>query len=139
MILQWPEDLPRPERESWQSKPQDARLKRQNEAGPPGYRRRFSSVATIVNLSLVLTRHEKAVFDAFFAEDTAHGSRLFTMPDPTTDGWTLLTDAGAGMLTADGAPILLSATWLCSFGDQTPSESLQGLEFLKTFSVVVLP
>ncbi len=137
--LIWPVELPRPERNSFQSTPQEARLKRQSDAGPPGYRGRFSSAATMVTLSVILSRAQKAVFDGFFARDTKRGSRMFWMPDPTTDGWRMLTPDGAPVLTTDGVPVLLSARWLCLFGDSLPVESVQGIEFRKSFNVVVLP
>jgi len=139
MIAIWPDALPRPERGTWQSQPQDARRKRQSDAGPPAYRRRFSSVAKMVTLSLILSREEAAVFDRFFHEDCAEGSLLFTMPDPTTDGWPMLSSSGEPLLAAPGVPLLLSASWLCAWGDTMPTETLVGLEFRKSFSVVVLP
>ncbi|SLN37956.1 hypothetical protein AQS8620_01416 [Aquimixticola soesokkakensis] len=140
MILTWPPTLPKPERKTWQVTPQDARAKRQADAGPPSFRRRFSSVSKTVNLSLVLTRNGKAIFDRFFHEDCAEGTHLFWMPDPTTDGWPLLATDGRPLLTAEGAPILLAAQWLCSFGEQVPVETVEGqVEFRKTFSVVVMP
>ncbi|MCX2697076.1 hypothetical protein [Ochrobactrum chromiisoli] len=139
MILEWPQALPRPERESWQLTSQDARRKRQSDAGPPAYRRRFSSASKLVSLSLILTRNERAIFDNFFHHECAEGARLFWMPDPTTEGWSLLTSDGAPLLTADGAPMLLSGSWLCSWGDQIPTETILGIEFRKSFNVVVLP
>lgn len=73
----WPTSLPRPERNSWQRQPQDSRLKRQTDAGPPGWRRRFSSAAQMVSLSVMLTRNQKAIFDRFFGDITRGGSLLF--------------------------------------------------------------
>lgn len=134
----WPTSLPRPERNSWQRQRQEGRLKRQTDAGPPGWRRRFSSTALMVSLSVVLTRNQKAIFDRFFEEDTRGGSLLFWMPDPTTDGWAMLDDAGNPLLSGD-VPLLLAARWLVSFGDQLPQESIQGTEFRIAFSVVVMP
>lgn len=135
----WPASLPRPDRETWQRTPQEARIKRQSTNGPPGYRRRFSSVAQMVTLSLTLTRADAAVFDMFFQETTEQGARPFWMPDPTTDGWRLIAADGGGLLTHEGTPILISAWWLCLFGDSLPVESIVGSEFRKTFTVVVLP
>lgn len=135
----WPPELPKPERNTWQSTPQEARLKRQSDAGPPGYRRRFSSAATMVTLSVILSRNQKAIFDRFFAVDTRRGALMFWMPDPTTDGWPMLTSDGVPVLTIDGQPVLLSARWLVTFGESLPVETIQGIEFRKSFNVVVMP
>ncbi|WP_323036257.1 hypothetical protein [Pararhodobacter sp.] len=113
MIGTWPDTLPRPDRDSWQMTSQDARRKSQPDAGPPRYRRRFSSAARLVTLSVILTRDGKAIFDTFFHDDCADGSLLFTMPDPTTEGWPLLASDGTPILTDDGQPILLGGQWLC--------------------------
>ena len=138
MIMTWPTTLPRPERSSWQLTSQDARRKRQSDAGPPAYRRRFSSAAKLVTLSVLLTRNQRQVFDQFFHGDCGEGSSLFHMPDPTTDGWRLLASDGRPLLSL-GTPLLLSGIWLCAWGDQLPTESIQGTEFRKSFSIVVLP
>ena len=62
------------------------------------------------------------------------------MPDPSTDGWRVLDTAGAPLLMGDGRPLLIRATWLCSFGDELPAETMVGqVEFRKSFSVVVMP
>lgn len=135
----WPQVLPPPERDSWQLTSQEARRKRQNEAGPPSYRRRFSSAARLVTLSVILTRDQKAVFDQFYHETCAEGSLLFWMPDPTTDGWKLLTSGGLPLLSGS-EPILLSERWLCAWGDDQPVEAVvRQVKFQKTFSVVVMP
>ena len=139
MIMTWPSTLPRPERSSWQLTSQDARRKRQSDAGPPAYRRRFSSVSKLVTLSLVLTRNQRQVFDQFFHDHCDEGSRLFYMPDPTTEGWPLLASDGRPLLVSPGVPLLLSGRWLCSWGDQVPTETVQGREFRKAFGVVVMP
>ncbi|MFK4060313.1 hypothetical protein [Brucella anthropi] len=139
MILTWPSQLPRPERSSWQMTPQDARRKRQGDAGPPGFRRRFSSAARMVSLSVVLDRNGKAVFDNFFHDACAEGAHLFYMPDPTTEEWPLFATDPLPLLTTDGVPLLLAGLWLCSWGEQMPVETVQGVEFRKTFSLVVMP
>jgi len=140
MIQTWPSVLPRPERSSWQRSSQEARRKTQPDNGPPRYRRRFSSAARLVTMSLILDRNERAIFDRFFAEDCAEGASLFYMPDPTTDGWPLLTASGLPMLNGADEPVLLAARWLCAWGDELPVETISGqVEFKKTFSIVVLP
>jgi hypothetical protein len=140
MILTWPNTLPKPERNTWQLQPQDARHKRQPDQGPVGYRRKFSSVAKSVALSVDLDRNQKAIFDNFYHHDCAEGVHLFWMPDPTTDGWSLLASDGRPLLTSDGVPLLLSKKLLCSFGDSVPVESISGqVHFRKTFSLQVMP
>lgn len=137
---EWPRSLVQFERSGWQVQPQEARRKRQSDAGPPSYRRRFSAVARTVSLSLVVDRNGKAIFDRFYAETCLQGARLFTMPDPSTDGWQLLDTSGTPLLTGSGRPLLIAATWLCAFGDEPPVETMIGqVEFRKTFSVVVMP
>ncbi|MGH1355372.1 MAG: hypothetical protein ACRBBS_09865 [Thalassovita sp.] len=139
MIHTWPDTLPSPERNTWQVQPEDARRKRQAETGPPGYRRRWSNVARTVSLSVLLSRSQKAAFDQFFHLDCAEGAALFWMPDPTTDGWALLSSEGQPLLMIEGQPLLMSAAWLCHWGDQLPVETIEGREFRKTFSVEVMP
>jgi len=139
MIASWPSELPRPDRQGWQVQPQDARRKRQSEAGPPSYRRRFSAIARMVSMQLLLTRQQRAVFDRFFHETCEEGSLHFHMADPTTDGWPILTASGAPLLDGAGRPILMARRWLCAWGDQVPSEGIEGVMFRKTCSIVVLP
>ena len=135
----WPESLPRPTRSDYQASWQEARIQKQAETGPPGYRRRFSSVARPVGLSAILSRSEKGVFDTFYQHEISHGARPFWMPDPTTDGWQMLTADGMPVLTGDGAPVLLAARWLCLMG-QPPVETIYGqVEFLISFQVDVMP
>ncbi|KRB58454.1 hypothetical protein ASE04_27460 [Rhizobium sp. Root708] len=135
----WPEDLPRPERNTYQRTAAEARLKRQAEAPTPAYRRRFSSVPKMVTLSVMLSRAGKGVFDTFYEEDTSHGALPFYMPDPTTDGWPILTGDGQRLLMSDGRPMLMAARWLCLFGDTLPVETIVGVEFRITFNVSVMP
>ena len=139
MILTWPANLPRPNRDGYQRKRQDGRRATQPDAGPMRFRRRYSNVATEVQLQLTLTRPEKAVFDRFFEDDTAGGAHLFWMPDPTTDGWQLLTHDDQPILTHTGEPILIAASWLCSFGAETPTEVVEGTRFRISFPILVMP
>lgn len=139
MILDWPSSLPRPDREGYQATPQEARRSFKGDYGPTRFRRQISNVATDVRLQLMLDRSQKAVFDNFFKRDTANGALLFWMPDPTTDGWPLLDHDGRRILDAAGRDILIAARWLCSFGEDQPSETIRGTLFIKSFSVLVMP
>lgn len=136
----WPARLVQFDRSSWQLQPQEARRRRQGDAGPPAYRRRFSSVSRTLRLSLVVDRTGKAIFDRFFEETTAFGSKLFWMPDPSTDGWGVLNNRGRQLENGSGVPLLMAARWLVSFGDELPVETIVGqTDFRKSFSVVVMP
>lgn len=142
MIANWPTSLPRPERSSWKLQPMDARRKRQGDSGPPGYRRRFSSVPRFLTMSLVLTHDQRAVFDNFFHDTCQEGAISFWMPDPSNDGWPLTRESGEPLLVnaLTQEPLTISARWLCAWGDELPVETVvQQVRFQKTFGVVVLP
>lgn len=135
----WPATLTRFERSGWQTQMQDGRQPRQSDAGPPGYRRRFSGVATFVALSLVVNRAGKSVFDQFYRDTCAGGTGLFWMPDPSTDRWSLLSSTGAPLLSGD-VPLGIAKLWLCRFADQVPTETIVGdVEFRKSFNIAVMP
>ena len=136
----WPSNLDKFERSGWQQQPQEARRRSQGDAGPPRFRRRFSSVARNVGLTLVVSRANLSRFWNFYNEDCACGSGLFWMPDPSTDGWPLLTNDDQPVLTTTGRPLLLSARWLCAWGDEPPVETVNvQTQFKVTFKVWVMP
>lgn len=139
MIASWPTELPPPERNTWSRVPQEARIKRSSDAGPPRWRRRMSAAAETIELSLLLSRDLAARFDRFYDEDTAKGSILFWMPDPTRQGWSLIGEDGQQLISDWDQPLLLAAAWLCSFGDHLPTETIVGVNMRKTFSIVVMP
>ncbi|MEN2979991.1 hypothetical protein P7L78_09225 [Tistrella bauzanensis] len=139
MIMIWPVTLPRPDRSGWQYRPQDPRQARQADAGPTGYSRRYSAVATDVTMSLTLTRQQQGVFWEFWRDRCRHGSLMFEMPDPTSDGWPLRSADGAPLLTGVGSPLLMARIWTCLWGRDVPSEAINGNEFVISFGVQVLP
>ncbi len=138
-VAVWPSELPKPSRDGYQAQRLDARARRSG--GPvPGYRKRFSNAPRLVSLSLVdVPRSLKAVFDRFYEVITADGTLPFLMPDPVTDGWPLLASDGRPILQAGDTPVLMSAQWLCLFGDEPPVEHISGVRFDIAFSVAVLP
>ena len=135
----WPAELPKPSRDGYEAQRFDARARRSG--GPvPGYRRRFSSAPRLVNLSIIdVPRALKEVFDNFYSLTTVDGVLPFLMPDPVTDGWPLLGADGRRILQGDQTSVLMSAQWLCLFGDQPPVETISGVRFDIAFSVAVLP
>jgi hypothetical protein len=138
-VAVWPTDLPRPMRDGYRSQWDDPRLRKKAEGGPPGYRRRWSSQARTVRLTIDVSRAQKAVFDQFFEQLVSQGALPFRMPDPTTDGWPMLAGDGTPMLDGTGNPLLLSAIWLCLFGDTTPVDTIKSVRFRVVFTVSVLP
>lgn len=136
----WPKQLVKFERAGWQRQPQDGRRRSQGDAAPPRFRRRFSAVASNISLVLRVSRSNLTTFWRFYDQECAGGSSLFWMPDPSTDGWPMLTSDGQPMLTSDGRPILLSSRWLCTWGDETPVETVHvQTEFKLSFNVWVMP
>lgn len=138
-IAAWPTVLPRPERQTYGLKPDDPRLKRTGEAGPPSYRRMVSSVAERMSLSISVDRSDRQIFWDFYNRDCSHGTKAFTMPDPITDGWLMLTATGEPLLMGDGTPILLARKLLCKWGDEVPQELIEGVRFKISFGVAVMP
>lgn len=139
MIPIWPPELPKPQRAAFQKQHQDPRIRKRAESGPPGYRRRYSSVGQLVSLGIKVTRDQLAVFENFHQNDTALGSLPFVMPDPITDGWPLLTPDGEALVGPDDEPLLIAAHWLCLFGEAMPAVSKPGLHFVVAFPVTVMP
>jgi hypothetical protein len=139
MIPSWPSELPRPFRDAWQAQQADPRRKRASDAGPPRYARRFSAVPETIALRVALDRHQKSVFDQFIEQTLKHGSMPFYMPDFTTDGWPLHDEEGTQLLDENDVPLLVSAQMLCLLGDGMPVETLTGMTFFKSFTVVRLP
>lgn len=136
----WPTaDLPLPDREGFQIRPQDPRRKRQSDAGPPGYRRRFSARAKFVQMKMLLTRNQRAIFDRFYDDDCEMGTRAFWMPDPTTERWPLASTSGQLLLASPGTLLVMSGRWLCHWGDEVPAETVVGTRFQKAFDLAVLP
>lgn len=134
----WPTELPKPTRDGYEAARGDSRLRRSSEA-VPGYRRRFSAEARPVSLSINVPRSLKAVFDNFYDVTTAGGTLPFYMPDPITDGWPLIGSDGRPVLTDGDLPVLMSAQWLCLFGDEAPVDKISGVRFDIAFSVAVMP
>lgn len=137
-IPTWPAELPCPTRAGYLSQRKDTRMPKSGN-GPPGYRRRFSSTAQLVTLSIEVIRSGKAIFDDFYVETTQEGTLPFYMTNPTTDGTAMLTQVTAPILSTEGEPIVLASQWLCLFGDPVPSERVFAGRFEITFNVAVMP
>jgi len=135
----WPSNLPLPERQTYNFRPDDPRMKRTGQVGPPAYRRMASSVADRMNLSITVDRSDRQVFWDFHRKDCSDGTKSFIMPDPISDGWLLLTGDGSPLLMPDGTPLLLSRLLLCKWGEDVPQETMEGLRFKISFGVAIMP
>lgn len=139
MMPSWPAELPLPNRENYQFDRTDGRLKSKMDAGPARYRLMSSAIVEAAQLAITVDRDGKEIFDAFYRDETAYGTKPFWMPDPTTDGWAIFDEDGVPLLDGDGSPLLFSETWLCMFGEKMPSETIIGIRFNITFSVGIMP
>lgn len=138
MIPHWPEQLPLPLREDWSRQRVDVRRQRQSDAAIMGYGRKTSAVATQITASLLLNRFQLSVFDQFW-DICGQGVKIFTMYDPTAHDWNLLSESGSEILITDGTELMVARKLYCMWGEETPSESISGIMFKKTFGIVVLP
>lgn len=139
-IPAWPSVLPNPNRSGYSLALGEGRMFTQDDAGPVRAGRKFSQVAKSMSLVIEVNRDLRAVFENFWFEDTKEGVRPFTMPDFSTDGWTLLDDAGEPLRDETGAPLLLAETWLCMFAtSSTPQISVRGVDWVISFAIQVMP
>ncbi|MDI6026713.1 hypothetical protein QBK99_10975 [Corticibacterium sp. UT-5YL-CI-8] len=140
MSVPWyPAELPKPLRQGYQFAMGDGRSAQRRDAGPARYARRFSSVAHAVAYSTILDASQLARFERFYNEETKQGIVPFFIPDPGKDGWPALTADGTPITLPDDTPVLLSRTWLCTFGERLPSWTSIGMSWTVSFDLVVLP
>lgn len=139
-IPTFPAELPAPRPQGYAHQRFDPRRRRTYDAGPPKFARRYSAVGRTITMTMLLWAWQRAVFDRFYIEDCAEGSRPFYMTDHRVDGLRLLDEAGAMLLDETGTPLLLSRTMLCLWGDAPPQfGSLVDTREIVSFSVVELP
>jgi len=139
MIPEWPEDLPCPSRVGYSLSFGDGRIKKEAEGGPPGYRRRYSLTPKTATMTVVMTRDQYALFEAFFDETLKAGSLPFTMVDVLKDGVPALDEFDVPILDGEGNPVLIAATNLCLFGDGLPQVVAMSRRVKVTFSLVQMP
>ena len=135
----WPEELERPLRDSYDQQKGDTRRRQQGDQGPPRMRRGISKGVEVIGMAFMATADERARFERFYNEDTGEGALPFLMTDWGRDGLALWDDDGAGLTDETGTPLLIAATWVCSFGEALPSITPVGVEWRIQFNLVVLP
>lgn len=76
----WPEGLPAGLLEGYGIQPVDPLQRVRLESGYTRVRRRYSATPDNVSVSWIFSSEQAQVFEAFFSEDLADGSRWFRMP-----------------------------------------------------------
>jgi len=136
----WPaDDLPLPLRDDFSRAGVDGRVRKQIEAGPVAYKRRYSLVPKLIGFSMFLSIDQVDRFWRFFEEECKGGALPFWMADPQRDGQPLLSSDGTPMLDADGVPYLQTVTKIYQFGDDMPAETPRGIDYKVAFGLVELP
>lgn len=138
-LLTWPDTLPRPRMAGYAFTPGDTRRFAQSDGGAPRVGRGRSKAADLARMTIRVNAGQRARFDRFFFDEIGRGFRTFLMPDPTKDGWPILTDEGVPLLTDEGVPLLQAETWLCMFGQTMPGYGMENARFTISFEVMVLP
>jgi len=113
----WPATLPQyVDRPGYQSGTGDGRLRSQTETGIPKVRRRFSAVTRPLSVKMYLSAAQLDIFKAFYSTTLVEGSLPFQFP--SSEG---------------GDPLI------CQFGQNTPTWVPQGVEWIVTLDLVILP
>lgn len=136
----WPANLPqRVVVDGYSETFRDGRLFSRTSGGPPKVRRRFSSSPMPVSATLALDYDQKAMLERFWEEDTSGGALPFYIPDQSHDGIQLLDESGDPILTGGDSPLLITAKWLALFGEEAPKVTPWGLQFMASFTLMVMP
>lgn len=135
----WPAELPRPMRQGYGRADGEGRTRSRADAGPVRMRRRSSAVPQPLAMVFDFSVDELARFDRFFAEETAEGTLPFIMTDWTTDGHGLMTADGEALTDEAGNALVITARWLCQFGERLPERSVVGVRRRVQVTIEVLP
>lgn len=81
----WPAQLPQDQFLNLTDQQQDSVLRTNMETGPPSRRARFTAVTRAVDVPIMMTGDQRAVFDDFYRDDLAFGALAFDWEDPSTD------------------------------------------------------
>ncbi len=140
--LVWPSNIPsRIERAGASLPYADARKRFETSDGPGRVGKRMSVAVRPISGALNLSAAEHAYLRQFYDMTTKGGVLPFWFPDVERRDMPMLHDRGlTPLLTAGGAPLLISAWQLCQFGPEPPSpQPLAGGRMRVLLSLVVLP
>lgn len=135
----WPSELPQKFNiDGYSEKLRDGRLLTKTSAGPGKARLRFSAAVIPVAATMRLDYDAKARFERFWNEDTKGGVLAFLLPDQTHDGLPVLSGYEP-LLDSAGNPIVMVSEWLAMFGQEAPTLTPWGVEFMASFTLNVMP
>ena len=135
----WPSELLRPLVDGFQQGREDNRLIARADRGPPRVRRGMSKATEAVGVAFYCSADQRARFDRFHIDETELGALPFLVPGWGIDNHDRLAAEGLNLLTHEDVPLLIAATWVCLFGQTTPSVVPMGLEWRISFDLVILP
>jgi len=133
-----PDELRYPMRQGYLFSRGEGRRMPSPDSGPPTPSPKRTLVADRVQLTLDLSRAERAIWDRFYIDEIKRGIWPFAMPDPETDGWPMLDDQYRPILNEAGVPILLTETWVAMIG-RTPSHTPSGVHNRVSFDLWIMP
>ncbi len=135
-----PAELVQPMREGFRRTAGDGRRWFDAEAGTTAVGLDVSTVPDAAAVVLDLSADQSARFWLWWRDDLGRGLNAFAMPDPLRDGWPWLDNDGTPVLCGDGTPALVSATWLCQFGQGArPTETVAGVRRRIAIEIMVWP
>lgn len=140
--LVWPDRIPSRLYRAGASLPlEDTRRRFETSAGPGRLRRKMSTAVRPVAGVIDMTAAEYAWLQVFYRDTTKGGVLPFWFPDAERRDMPLLSDETMlGVYATGESPLLLSAWWLCQFGQEPPSpQPGAGGRMRVQLSLVVLP
>lgn len=138
-IPQFPSSLRCMSRNNYSHQLGDDRRMTPADDGPARVRRQRSLSADTVQLLIDTNLAGRETFNRFYKETTKNGSVPFHMRDPVLDGVPIKLDTGEVLTDENDQPILISAWWLCMFGEQKPTFTIEGVRWKINFSVMIMP
>jgi hypothetical protein len=139
MTALWPPALPAPLRADLSRSYVETRIRKQVDAGPPGYRRRYSLMPMTYQLSIAVGMDGVAIFDEFYIVTLKNGTLPFVMDQPELIGAVLRDEDGRPVLGMDGKQIPLDIGATFVFGDGLPVTIPWGVGFKISFEAILLP
>lgn len=124
----WPSSLPTfVDREGFKQQREDGRLRSPTDFGPGKVRRRFSATVRTMSARILMTRFQLERLDTFWHVDTKGGALFFWFPEPGRHGFPMRDGTGAILVSAGGAPILISAYVLARFSADGEPPSISSI------------